>query len=115
MHEAKDLNTPVSITALDKPAPLSQQLSRLGHVWTPVQCENCHTNSQDHPFSPGMTKQVATTRCVQCHTPERAPDWYTPAKDGVPAKLIDALVDQKLKQVSCPANKENAPAPQKQE
>jgi hypothetical protein len=106
MAEAKDLETPISLTPEDKPVPLQQVLNRLDHAWTPVQCENCHTGAQDHPFTPGLSKQVAVTRCVQCHTPERAPAWYL--KDG---KLNEAFATEKIKAMSCPANKDSGPSP----
>jgi hypothetical protein len=104
MSKAKDLDEPVSLTQTDPPLPLRQALNRIDRAWTPVQCENCHQPGEDHPFNSGYAKAVETTRCLQCHTAERAPDWYT--KDG---KLDEKVAAQKKAMMTCPAGGDIAP------
>jgi hypothetical protein len=51
-----------------------------------------------------MPRVVATQSCLKCHTPERAPGWYSTV-DGKP-KLDDAKVSANLKKMACPAGDE---------
>ncbi|MDR3608214.1 MAG: multiheme c-type cytochrome [Oligoflexia bacterium] len=99
MTQAKSMDAPVTLTPLDPPMPLNQAISRIDRSWTPVQCENCHKGSQDHPFSNPMSEKVVVTTCVQCHTAERAPAWYT--KDG---KLDEKIAAEKKAKIACPAS-----------
>jgi hypothetical protein len=81
-----------------KSLPMQEAMHSLVKAWTPVQCENCHKPGKDHPLSDGYSKKVETDTCLQCHTAERAPDWYS--SQGKPK--MD-LILEKRKLVSCPA------------
>lgn len=69
---------------------------KTGKAFINVQCENCHGAAGEHPFSGSYPKQVSTTTCLQCHTPDQAPGWY---KDGKPNL---ETINAKLKSMSCP-------------
>lgn len=98
IHEAKTLKDSVKITPLGPELTIRRSVSALHRSWTPVQCENCHLPGKDHPFSGTYTKKVEKTVCLNCHTAERAPEWYT--KSGQPDWQ---KIEAKRALVTCPA------------
>jgi hypothetical protein len=102
MHEAKSLKDQVKITQIEPAETLRRSLSSMAHSWTPVQCENCHLPGQDHPFSGTYSKKVEKTACLNCHTAERAPEWYTKA-----GKPDWEKIQAKRALVTCPAGDSN--------
>jgi len=74
---------------------------KVSHEYGNVQCLNCHDKNRDHPFDGSMQKTAGdmTTKCLQCHTQEQAPEWYV---NGQPNK---AFIQERLKSVTCPAGK----------
>lgn len=62
-----------------------------------VQCENCHGLVGGHPFGSGHYGKVQVKTCLNCHTPEQAPSWYS--KSG---KLVDAKAKAALASMKCP-------------
>ncbi|RYZ66043.1 MAG: hypothetical protein EOP09_13300, partial [Proteobacteria bacterium] len=77
------------------PQPAMETIER---AWGAVQCENCHGAAGNHPFEGNLTKAVADTTCLKCHTEERAPSWYTGKQ------LKPGVVSQKKKLIRCPAD-----------
>ncbi len=99
MHGASSLDSKTKLRPTDaEEIPLRRSLNLVNNAWAPVQCENCHQPGRDHPFSGTYSKKVETTACLKCHSPERAPDWYS--KDG---KLDPKVVEAKRALVTCPA------------
>jgi hypothetical protein len=74
--------------------------SQVGHMqkaFLNVQCEHCHGAAGQHPFgASGFTPSVQANTCLQCHTPDQAPGWYS---GGKPNK---AVISAKIKQMTCP-------------
>ncbi len=99
-----DEETPVTLRAAEEPRPLKEQLGRIDHAWSPVQCENCHGPAGEHPFEAVSdikrfkSPQVAT--CMGCHTKERAPSWFL--ADGKPDT---AKIQKKWESIRCPKTK----------
>jgi hypothetical protein len=99
------LETWIAELRKSKPAPARELLRQASRVHATVQCENCHGAGRDHPFGlESMPRVVATESCLKCHTPERAPGWYSTG-NGTP-KLDDAKVSANLKKMACPAGDE---------
>jgi hypothetical protein len=105
IHDGKTLNDPArglsSATPGQPGQPAMTINDSLGHIkqaWTPVQCENCHGPGENHPMSNTYSKVVENQVCLSCHTPTRAPEWYT--SDGKPDL---EKIKAKHAQVSCPA------------
>jgi hypothetical protein len=101
IHDAASLSTPIDVPAgpgraQPSPMPVKEALKSMGPFWSPVQCENCHGPGGDHPLSSDPMPKVAQTTCLQCHTSERAPEWY---KDGKPNQ---DLIEAKFKSIACP-------------
>jgi hypothetical protein len=71
-------------------------LRKTSKAFLNVQCENCHGAGGEHPFSGSVSKNITPTTCFQCHTPERAPNWYKDGKPDMP------LIQSKLKSMTCP-------------
>jgi hypothetical protein len=69
-----------------------------------VQCLNCHTQHDEHPFNsdvPQAREQKMgqmKNKCLTCHTNDQSPEWY--GKDG--KSVNEKFVNQKIKKVSCP-------------
>lgn len=61
---------------LTSPTQLQKVGKNWGAAYGPVQCENCHRPSEQHPFSGGTVSPVPTQKCLECHTQVRAPKWY---------------------------------------
>ncbi|MFZ4714127.1 MAG: multiheme c-type cytochrome [Bacteriovoracaceae bacterium] len=76
------------------------------HNYAGVQCLNCHDQTNSHPFdqtikiSKEAKKDQIKTNCMNCHTPDQSPEWYT--KNS----LNESYFNQKYKTVSCPKRKE---------
>ncbi|MGK5087720.1 multiheme c-type cytochrome [Bdellovibrionota bacterium FG-2] len=69
----------------------------LDKAWAPVQCENCHGPSGNHPFGANTySKKVEKSKCMGCHTSDRATEWHD--KNS----LQDKVFEEKYKRVSCP-------------
>lgn len=98
IHQAKSMDEKIRLRPADKTThPMQDAISIMGTAWAPVQCENCHQPGGGHPFTDGYKKAVAASSCLQCHTRERAPQWWT--SGGKPdMKLIAA----KMKLITCP-------------
>lgn len=92
------LKVPMTKNATDD-ARLKSTLRRYTRSWAPVQCENCHGAGFGHSENSALKlARVGELTCVQCHTPERAPEWY----DG-DRKLKTELFRSKLARIRCPA------------
>lgn len=102
IHGAAALKSLIKVRTSDTaPATVRRTLGSLAKSWAPVQCENCHAPGNEHPFTGSYSKVVQTSSCLQCHTAERAPEWWS---NGQPnAKLIEA----KRAMVTCPAGELN--------
>lgn len=96
IHKSSSIRDEIKLG--DKTLPISQAMHQLTKAWGPVQCENCHQKGGDHPFSGSYSKTVENKKCLECHNPERAPEWYL--SSGAPNLK---LIEQKRTQVSCPA------------
>ena len=68
-----------------------------------VQCLNCHTEHDEHPFNADIPQthedKIAgiKNKCLSCHTAEQAPEWY-----GKDSKINEKVLAQKFKKMSCP-------------
>ena len=71
--------------------------SGVSKAFVGVQCENCHGALPGHPFNDIHPTTVRITSCVQCHTRERAPQWY--GKDG---NLLETKAQAALDSMKCP-------------
>ncbi|MCM2322141.1 MAG: hypothetical protein NDJ90_02660 [Oligoflexia bacterium] len=99
VHKSSSLDEPVKARAADTQSlPLRDALSVVPRAWASVQCENCHAPGGDHPFAGEFSKKVEASRCVTCHTEDKAPAWY-----AKPGQLDTAVFRRKLNEVTCPA------------
>lgn len=76
---------------------------KVTHNFANVQCLNCHDKSPKHPFE--MDSQVTKdmqSKCLNCHTRDQSPEWYTKDNKGLAGKLNKDVYNSKLKQVACP-------------
>lgn len=102
LHSADSSNEKAKLQDSDAEAtPLRGHLGRLAQAWTPVQCENCHSPGQGHPFGGTYKKTVDNKTCLQCHTADRAPAWYT--QDGKSPTPNEAMIAAKRALITCPA------------
>lgn len=75
------------------------------HNFANVQCLNCHSQADDHPFDVGDKKKFSMQdACVKCHTSDQSPEWYDKDDKGVATTLNKTYFAKMLKQVACPAN-----------
>lgn len=76
--------------------------SGISHEFGNVQCINCHDKKRDHPFDGSLTSDYKdiTTKCMQCHTPDQSPEWYSDNKPN------QGVIQKNLKLVSCPKGNE---------
>jgi len=87
--------------ALDKKLGVAQNYAN-------VQCLNCHNQPTDHPFTMGRTVVPATRKgeikehCLNCHTPDQSPEWYSKNKKGLPEGVNEAKFQEMYKKLSCP-------------
>ncbi len=75
------------------------------HNFANVQCLNCHEKAGDHPFE--MDDIVKTTKdymskCLECHTSDQSPDWYSKNDKGIATTVNKAYVSGIIKKISCP-------------
>ena len=98
LTKAERLEDQIRLLPSDAEAqPIAQTLARIQQLHVPVQCENCHGPGNEHPFAGKIDRRPPETRCLSCHTLERAPGWY---KDG---KAEPSVILEKIKQMTCPA------------
>jgi mono/diheme cytochrome c family protein len=99
LSEVGSVQSSIKLRSSDKEAlPIRELLNRTKKAWAPVQCENCHQPGGNHPFSSQYPKQVENKTCLNCHTAERAPSWYS--SSGQPNV---EEIEKKRKQITCPA------------
>lgn len=69
-----------------------------------VQCLNCHTRADDHPFSVDEKQTLAQyqNKCISCHTKDQSPEWYNKDAKGLATSINESYFSQKLKEISCP-------------
>ncbi|MBK24474.1 MAG: hypothetical protein CME70_10805 [Halobacteriovorax sp.] len=79
------------------------------HNFANVQCLNCHdTLHQEHPFAipPEISEQAKYEKmkenCLNCHIPDRSPEWYETLENGKAGRPKEEYVRQKIKELSCP-------------
>jgi hypothetical protein len=92
------LGHPLGVSGPIPPVPMKLALQKVTHSWAPVQCENCHLPGRGHPFNGSYSKTVQNTVCTSCHTPERAPQWYSSS-----GQLDLKVVEAKRSLITCPA------------
>jgi hypothetical protein len=92
------------IQAISKKWMAFDGLSSVKNNFANVQCLNCHTQHDEHPFNADMpmNREARTTaiknKCLACHTQEQSPEWFL--KD---AKTVnEKYLAQKFKKLSCP-------------
>jgi len=82
--------------------------NKVKHNFANVQCLNCHTYYEEHPFNMQKDGDAYSdldqknlkqyqSKCVTCHTPDQSPEWYKKKND-----LNEQEFQRKLKKVSCP-------------
>lgn len=76
------------------------------HSFANVQCLNCHTTMQDHPFAIESDehkkfnkKAHIKTKCLGCHTSEQSPEWYNKDGDGIYTGVNDNYFDKMYKKM----------------
>lgn len=79
------------------------------HNFANVQCLNCHSSlHQEHPFAipPEISKQAKFEKmkenCLNCHIPDRSPEWYETLENGKAGRPKDEYVKKKIEMLSCP-------------
>lgn len=80
---------------------------KVTHNFANVQCLNCHTKHQDHPFNMSSEDpdprdkrpEQIKAKCLSCHNPDQSPEWHT--KEG---KVNEVYFDKVYKKVACPKN-----------
>ena len=104
LHEESKLTSKVRVEKEDPDkVTLLNATRQLSRVWVNVQCESCHQPAGDHPFGEApYSKTVETETCLGCHTPARAPGWYS-----TEGKLNSEKVLESRKKVGCPAGTVN--------
>lgn len=85
---------------------------KITHNFANVQCLNCHVQDGEHPFSEPVVKSLDSYQnaCVNCHTPDQSPEWYSKGPKGTKAlasSLNKQYFSKKLKLVSCPKIERN--------
>ncbi|GAB4010768.1 MAG: hypothetical protein Fur0010_04040 [Bdellovibrio sp.] len=75
-----------------------------------VQCLNCHASVTDHPFDDKEMRPVREVaneqmknKCLSCHNPDQAPEWYKKKENGLPGALNEELFKKNFKKVACPS------------
>ncbi len=70
-----------------------------------VQCLNCHSKHQGHPFEDYDDKKPANVKisdmknkCLSCHDPDQSPEWY----DKKTKKVNKKVFSSHFKKLSCP-------------
>ena len=78
--------------------------NKVTHNFSNVQCLNCHNQTSEHPFDveTAKVKPDYQKACLNCHTPDQSPSWYTKDSKKLATSINAKYFEQKLKQVSCP-------------
>lgn len=82
--------------------------NKVTHNFANVQCLNCHSLHQEHPFAipPEVSSQAKfqaiKEKCLNCHVPDQSPEWYEVLENGKAGRPKNELIDQKMKELSCP-------------
>jgi nitrate/TMAO reductase-like tetraheme cytochrome c subunit len=93
------------IKAINKSWTDIDKKSSIKHNFANVQCLNCHTQHDEHPFNPDAPSSKEhrlgqiKNKCLACHTGDQSPEWY--GKDE--KTLNEKVYTQKLKKMSCPS------------
>ncbi len=77
---------------------------KVTHNYANVQCLNCHEKANEHPFevAPVEAKTTMKDKCLNCHTKDQSPQWYSKDSKGQPTNLNGQVFKQMLDKVSCP-------------
>lgn len=82
--------------------------------FTNVQCLNCHTLDDQHPFDDnpynsniGQRKIAMQDKCLTCHDPDQSPEWYQKNEKGLAGDVNYDTLNSKIKKMSCPAIKKD--------
>ncbi len=119
LAEVKKLAAPIKSVRKLKPKKIKKlaqkwiEIEKSHHVlnnFANVQCLNCHTKHIDHPFEPEDAEILTKTQemdqmkknCLQCHNTDQSPAWYTKNSKGLADKPNWTLINQKIKEFSCP-------------
>ena len=93
-----------SIQSISKKWFAFDQKSNVKNNFANVQCLNCHSTHDEHPFNADMPQSheqkvsQIQNKCLSCHTAEQSPEWY-----GKDQKVVnEKIVAQKFKSMSCP-------------
>jgi hypothetical protein len=79
---------------------------KLTHNFAGVQCLNCHSKSNNHPFDSELKISEQDrffeikNQCLNCHTTDQSPEWYEKNK------LKENEFKNKYKIMSCPQRKD---------
>jgi hypothetical protein len=82
------------------------QTHKVTHNFAGVQCLNCHSKSNNHPFDAELKISNQDrffdikNQCLNCHTTDQSPEWYENNK------LKENDFKKKYKTMSCPQRKE---------
>jgi Cytochrome c554 and c-prime len=96
--------TSSEIRAVSKKWMEFDQKSEVKNNFANVQCLNCHSVQDEHPFNSDMqqTHEQKTahlkSKCISCHTADQSPEWY----DKNLKNLNEKYFAQKFKKLSCP-------------
>lgn len=86
------LNEFVGFKPASQPKVVRRKITEFSHSYAPVQCENCHGPSNQHPFEPGFKKSPITyATCLNCHVPSRSPGWYSDKGEPI-IPMIETLI-----------------------
>ena len=92
------------IRAISKKWMELDQKSDVKNNFSNVQCLNCHSVQDDHPFNSNMQQTPeknsahVKSKCLSCHTADQSPEWY-----GKDLKTVnEKYFAQKFKKLSCP-------------
>ena len=73
------------------------------HNFANVQCLNCHTQTNDHPFdTASKLKPNYENACLKCHTSDQSPEWYSKDAKGLASSPNKEYINKKIVEVSCP-------------
>ena len=92
------------IRAISKKWMELDQKSDVKNNFSNVQCLNCHSVQDEHPFNSNMQQTPeknsahVKSKCLSCHTADQSPEWY-----GKDLKTVnEKYFAQKFKKLSCP-------------
>lgn len=81
---------------------------KVKHNFANVQCLNCHTKGDEHPYVQEKTDKVTRlaemkNKCLSCHTRDQSPEWYEKDQKGLAKNIDNQVLDAKIKKMSCPS------------